>query len=189
MQADALSRFSTDHVSDRDDNQQIAVILPKHFQTVAAAHYKPASDTLREHICQASAKEAEVIKGLHSIDEIAPKALTDGTALWEEEDGFVYHKGRLYVLNMKEHRCDEVKTCHNSITTGHPGKNGTIKLVSHYYWWPRMAGFKTKYIEGCDKCQHYQKDRHSTAQIIPHEAPERPWQLIGVDLIGPLPMS
>ena len=95
MQADALSRFSTDHVSDREDDRQIMVILPKHFQTVAAAHYKPASDTLGECIRQASAREAKVIEGLCSIDKIAPKALTDGTALWEEEDGFVYHKGKL----------------------------------------------------------------------------------------------
>ena len=52
-----------------------------------------------------------------------------------------------------------------------------------------MAGFITKYIEGCDKCQRYRKDKHPTALIIPHEVPEGPWQLIGVDLIGPLPMS
>ena len=52
-----------------------------------------------------------------------------------------------------------------------------------------MAGFITKYIKGCDKCQHYRKDRHATAPIIPHEVQEGPWQLIGVDLIGPLPMS
>ena len=100
MQADALSRFSTDHVSDREDNWQITVILPKHFQTVAAAHYIPTSDTLGERICQASAREAKVIEGLRSIDKIAPKALTDGNVLWEEEDGFVYHKGRLYVPNV-----------------------------------------------------------------------------------------
>ena len=188
MQADPLSRFSTDHVSDREDNRQITVILPKHFQTVAAAHYRPASDTLGEHICQACAREAEVIEELCSIDKIAPKALTDGTVLWEE-DGFVYHKGRLYVPNVKELRHDVVKTCHDSITTGHPGKNGTIEPVSRYYWWPHMAGFITKYVKGCNKCQCYQKDRHSTAPIILHEVQERPWQLIGVDLIGPLPMS
>ena len=52
-----------------------------------------------------------------------------------------------------------------------------------------MAGFITKYIEGCDKCQRYLKDLHPEAQIHLHEVPEGPWQLIGVDLIGPLPMS
>ena len=43
--------------------------------------------------------------------------------------------------------------------------------------------------KGCDKCQHYRKDLHPKAQIHPHEVPEGPWQLIKVDLIGPLPMS
>ena len=155
---------------------------------MAATHYKPASDTLGERICQASAREAKVIKGLQSIDKITPKALTNGTALWEEEDGFVYHKGRLYVPNVKELCRDIVKYCHDSITTGHPGKNGTIELVSHFYWWPRMASFVTKYVDGCNKCQRYCKDRHPTAQLVPHKVPEGPWQLIGVDLIGPLSM-
>src|SRR6201996_8327757 len=120
----------------------------------------------------------EVIEGLRSIDKIVPKALTNRTALWEEEDSFVYHKGKLYVPNITELRRDIVKTCHDSLTTGHPGKNGTIELVSHYYWWPHMSGFIAIFVEGCNKCQHYRKDSHPSAQIIPHEVPEGPWQLI-----------
>ena len=155
MQANTLSRFSTDHISDREDNHQEQVLGPQHFLTVAAAHYKPANNSLGDHICQASVREAEVINSFHSIDKTAPKALTNGTALWEEEDSFVYHKGKLYIPNVKELCHDIVKTCHNSITTGHPGKNGTIELVSHHYWWPHMGGFITAYIKGCDKCQRY----------------------------------
>ena len=52
-----------------------------------------------------------------------------------------------------------------------------------------MSNFITNYIEGCDKCQHYQKDLHPKAQVHPQEVAEGPWQLIRVDLIGPLPMS
>ena len=128
------------------------VLEPQHFQTVAAAHYKPASDSLGDHIHQAIQREAEVIEGLKSIDKTTPKALTDGVARWEEEDGFVYHMGRLYVPNVRELSKNVVQSCHNSLTTGHPGKNGTIELVSCYYWWPHMASFITKYVEGCDKC-------------------------------------
>ena len=88
MQADALSRFIQDHVPDREDNRQLRILGPQHFNSVAAAHYKPAStDTLGDRICPASQREAEVLEGLKSIDKKAPKALTDGTALWEEEDG------------------------------------------------------------------------------------------------------
>ena len=52
-----------------------------------------------------------------------------------------------------------------------------------------MAGFISAYVEGCDKCQRYGKDIHPKAQIQPQEVPEGPWQLVGVDLIGPLPLS
>jgi hypothetical protein len=82
-----------------------------------------------------------------------------------------------------------VTSCHNAILVGHPGKNRTIELVSCYYWWPCMAGFISAYVEGCNKCQGYRKDLHPKAIIQPQEVPEGPWQTIGIDLIGPLPVS
>jgi hypothetical protein len=189
MQANALSRFSKDHVSDREDNHQIQVLGPRHFRIAAVMHYMPIADVLAECIKKASEREAEVIKGLKSIDKTAPKAPTDGTARWEEEDGFIYYRGKLYVSNVKELRREVVKLCHDMVTAGHPGKNGTTELVSCYYWWLRMAGFISSYIEGCDKCQRYRKDIHPKALVHLQEVPEGPWQIISVDLIGPLPMS
>jgi hypothetical protein len=109
--------------------------------------------------------------------------------LWEEEEGLVYYKGKLYVPNDRALRKDIVASCHDSALTGHPGKNGTLELVNRYYWWPRMNGFVTAYVEGCDTCQRYRKDYHPNAPIQPQEVPEGPWQTIGIDLIGPLPDS
>jgi hypothetical protein len=189
MQADALSRFSKDQVSDKEDNRQVQVLKPEHFIRAAKAHFVPEVDSLGDRIRWASLREAEVIEGLKSIDKMAPKALTNGTAMWEEDDGFVYYKGRLYVPNDRKLRQDVVKSCHDAILAGHPGKNGTIELVSRYYWWPRMAGFISAYVEGCDRCQRYRKDLHPKALIQPQEVPEGPWQTIGIDLIGPLPVS
>src|SRR5882757_4404250 len=189
MQADALSRFSQDHVSDREDNRQIQVLQATYFLAAAHSHFRPEVDSLGDRIRLASQREAEVIEGLKSIDKTAPKALTNGTAMWEEDDGFVYDKGKLYVPNDRALRREVVKSCHDSVTTGHPGKNGTIELVSRFYWWPRMGGFITAYVDGCDKCQRYRKDTHPTVPLQPNEVPEGPWQLVGVDLIGPLPLS
>jgi hypothetical protein len=189
MQADALSRFSKDQVSDKEDNRQVQVLKPEHFIRAAKAHFVPEVDSLGDRIRWASLREAEVIEGLKSIDKTAPKALTNGTAMWEEDDGFVYYKGRLYVPNDRKLRQDVVKSCHDAILAGHPGKNGTVELVSRYYWWPRMAGFISTYVEGCDRCQRYRKDLHPKALIQPQEVPEGPWQTIGIDLIGPLPVS
>jgi hypothetical protein len=189
MQADTLSRFSKDQVSDKEDNRQVQVLKPEHFIRAAKAHFFPEVDSLGDRIRWASLREAEVIEGLKSIDKTAPKALTNGTAMWEEDNSFVYYKGRLYVPNDRKLRQDVVKTCHNDILAGHPGKNGTTELVSCYYWWPCMAGFISAYVEGCNRCQHYRKDLHPKALIQPQEVPEGPWQTIGIDLISPLPVS
>ena len=81
MQADALSCFAKDHVSDREDNCQVQVLGPKHFLAAAKEHFRPEVDILGDCIRWASLREAEVIEGLKSIDKTAPKALTDGTVL------------------------------------------------------------------------------------------------------------
>ena len=50
MQADALSRFTKDHVSDREDNRQVQVLGPKHFLAAANEHFRPELDTLGDRI-------------------------------------------------------------------------------------------------------------------------------------------
>ena len=133
MQANALSHFTKDHISDCEDNCQTKVLGPQHFLNTAQNHFHPEVDSLGDHIKWASLREAEVIEGLKSIDKTTPKALTDGTVMWEEDDGFIYYKGRLYVPNDHQLCKDIVKSYHDALTGEHPGKNGTIELVSHYY--------------------------------------------------------
>ena len=45
MQADALSRFSKDHVRDNEDNRQVQVLKPKHFLSATQAHFRPEVDS------------------------------------------------------------------------------------------------------------------------------------------------
>jgi hypothetical protein len=87
MQADALSRFSKDQVSDKEDNCQVQVLKPEHFIRAAKAHFVPEVDSLGDRIRWASLREAEVIEGLKSIDKSAPKALTNGTAIVTDLQG------------------------------------------------------------------------------------------------------
>jgi hypothetical protein len=68
---------------------------PQHFLNAAQTHFRPEVDSLGDRIRWASLREAEVIEGLKSIDRTAPKALTNGVAMWEEDNGFVYYKGHL----------------------------------------------------------------------------------------------
>ena len=50
MQADALSHFTKDHISDREDNRQVQVLGPKNFLAAAKEHFHPEIDTLGDCI-------------------------------------------------------------------------------------------------------------------------------------------
>jgi hypothetical protein len=86
-------------------------------------------DSLTSCICKASAREAEVIKGLKSLEKHASCALTDSTMLWEEEDGLVFYKEKLYIPNDRALRKDIAWSYHDVPLARYAGKNGTLELV------------------------------------------------------------
>ena len=73
---------------------------------------------------------------------------------------------------------------------GHPGIDKTLELMTRNYWWPGMKKDIQKYIAGCNTCQTVKPDRQAkAAPLHPNEVPEGPWQIISVDMMGPLPES
>ena len=187
--ADALTRRADHQVSDAEDNRAQVVLKPEHFVRIAATHTHTVDLSLETQVRNGSKHEAEVLRGLDSLRKKGPRRLTDGTLEWEEEDGLVYYRGKLYIPADAGLRNQVVKQCHDSVTAGHPGRHGTIELVSRLYWWPGLAAFVTKYVAGCDQCQRMKSAPHPKGTLQPNEVPEGPWQIIGVDLITGLPKS
>ena len=52
---------------------------------------------LADRIRQQGTREAEVLKGLAELEKNGPKRLANGLPDWSEEDGLVFHRGRIYV--------------------------------------------------------------------------------------------
>ena len=72
----------------------------------------------------------------------------------------------------------------------HPGQAKTYKLITCDYWWPRLRADITKYVSGCETCQRTKTKRTVPhAPLVPNEIPTRPWEIVSVDLIGPLTES
>jgi hypothetical protein len=47
-----------------------------------------------------------------------------------------------------------------------------------------------EYVKGCETCQKTKIDRQKrAAPLNPNQVPEKPWQIITMDIIGPLPVS
>ena len=131
--ADPLSRLPEHQVTDADDNQDRVVLKPEYFKTIAATAFVFAEATaLEKRIRECSKREAEVAQALEVLQKKGPRRLAHGVLEWENLDGLLYYKGKLYIPNDNELRGEVVKTCHDSPTAGHPGKHGTIELVQRY---------------------------------------------------------
>lgn len=152
--ADPLSRPARFYVSDAEDNHNQTVLRKEQFVTLAASAFaKPPA--LEQKIRDCTDCESKVIQALDVLRKKGPRRLINNLLEWKEVDGLLYYKGKLYIPNNKELRADVIKTCHNTPTTGHSGKHGTLELVSRHYWWPKLAASVEKYVLGCDKCQRY----------------------------------
>ena len=124
----------------------------------------------------------------------ALKELGSGTDLWgnewEERDGLVLFRGRVYVPLDTQLRHDIVEAHHDTPVTGHSGRWKTTELVARNYWWPGMGRYIAKYVKGCDLCNQTKTFPVAPAgKLMPNHIPYCQWQIISVNLITELPQS
>jgi transposase InsO family protein len=176
LKADILSRRAG-HEKGENDNENITLLQSEHFRRLEfSLNDSPFIDRIR----QRSANQ----------DRVVQQGLAEKGEDWEEADKVVTWKGRVYVPVDRQLREDIIREHHDSRLAGHPGQYRTHELITRDYWWPRLLHDVRKYVEGCETCQRT-KPRHSrpAAPLHPHEIPTRPWEIISLDLIGPLPES
>lgn len=99
-------------------------------------------------------------------------------------------RGRLWVPDYEQLRTTIVQQVHDSTLTGHPGKNGTIAMVSRDFFWPNMQQYIGQFVRNCDQCGRTKVWRDRKQGLLrPLPTPERQWQEVSMDFIGPLPLS
>ena len=77
---------------------------------------------------------------------------------------------------------------HNII--GHFKQFKTSQYIRRYFWWQSMSHDIESYCKMCSICAT-SKDVNSKPTCLLHSLPipNRPWQSIGLDFMGPLPKS
>lgn len=71
----------------------------------------------------------------------------------------------------------------------HPGKRTTIKMISEKYVWPKMSHDINQWSKQCIACQKCKISRHNKSILDTFVVPNKRFQHINIDLIGPLPTS
>jgi transposase InsO family protein len=71
---------------------------------------------------------------------------------------------------------------------GHYGPSKTMHRLSQMCWWEGMRAKVIDYVRGCEKCARAKSSSlPPTGLLQPLPIPHRPWEVIGIDFVGPLP--
>lgn len=90
--------------------------------------------------------------------------------------------GRLAVPEEDDLRTKIIEECHSRITTAHPGRNKTRRLVAERYWWPGLMGDVDRFTANCTVCHSSKVPRDKTPGLLkPLPIPLRGWQSLAVD--------
>src|SRR6266481_4759449 len=166
-------------------NRPVAKVLTT-WTEPSCMHIESDGLDFLNHVCGCTDRDESVIWAL--------KELGSGANLygeeWEENDGLVLFRGKVYIPLDRNLCHDIVEAHHDTLVTGHPGRWKTTELVVCNYWWPRMGCYITKYVKGCDLCNHTKMFLASLAgKLMPNHVLDHQWQVISVNLIMDLPRS
>jgi hypothetical protein len=79
---------------------------------------------------------------------------------------------------------------HDLPIAGHPGFVQTYSKIARSYYWPGMSKDIRKHVKECDACQRTKSSNQPpVGELQPLPIPRRPWQSIGMDYLGPVPVS
>jgi Integrase zinc binding domain len=87
-------------------------------------------------------------------------------------------------------RMIEIIINHTHQTVGHYSQLKISNSIRRDYWWPSMATNIELFCTLCAKCQMNKTSTQLPKGLL-HSLPilDRPWQLIGIDFMSPLPKS
>ncbi|KAL0173462.1 hypothetical protein M9458_029430 [Cirrhinus mrigala] len=77
---------------------------------------------------------------------------------------------------------------HSVSSSGHPGIEATLHLISNRFWWSTLRQDTINFIRNCTICNTSKVPRHLPAGLLqPLPLPQRPWSHIAVDFVTDLP--
>ena len=80
-----------------------------------------------------------------------------------------------------------MKIYHDHKTAAHFGKEITYDKIKNKYYWPTLKLDVEIYVKTCDQCQR--RGKSTTKNELHSIKISRPFQRIGIDIVGPLPIT
>ncbi|XP_055944323.1 uncharacterized protein LOC129975294 [Argiope bruennichi] len=121
------------------------------------------------------------------------KHAKEGKSNYYEVDGYLFHRDKILgesigqLVIPKCRRGEVLRLAHTSVFSCHMGSKKTLERIKYSFFWERMRTEVKKFCDSCKECQLTQTVKTSDrTPITPVVRPELPFQVVNVDLIGPI---
>ncbi|KAI0997510.1 hypothetical protein K3495_g10679 [Podosphaera aphanis] len=102
--------------------------------------------------------------------------------------GALCYRGRLWIPEYEPLRTAIVQKSHDSHLTGHPGRNGTIAILTGTFFWPGMTSMARRFCKISDVCGRSKVWRtKKQGLLLPLPVPDRSHSELSIDFMTELP--
>ncbi|GFU41070.1 retrovirus-related Pol polyprotein from transposon opus [Trichonephila clavipes] len=121
------------------------------------------------------------------------KHAKEGKGNYYEVDGYLFHRDKILEESIgqlvipKCRRTEVLRLAHTSVFSSHMGPKKTIERIKYSFFWEGLRADVKKFCESCKECQLTRSVRiKDRSPITPVARPELPFQVVNMDLIGPI---
>lgn len=87
-------------------------------------------------------------------------------------------------------RLHVLEALHDDPSAGHLGFHKTYNRIRSRFFWPGLSTSVAQYIASCARCQRRKRSTSLPAGLLqPIPCPATPFDTVGIDLVGPLPIT
>ncbi|GFT56794.1 retrovirus-related Pol polyprotein from transposon opus [Nephila pilipes] len=117
----------------------------------------------------------------------------EGKGNYYEVEGYLFHKDKIIgesigQLVVPECRwTDVLRLAHTSVFSSHMCPKMTLERIKYSFFWEGLRADVRKFCESCKECQLTRSVRINDRSLItPVARPELPFQVVNLDLVGPI---
>lgn len=115
---------------------------------------------------------------------------------FEMREGLLYRRdffpeGHRWLLVIPHYLRKEILSAlHDDPRAGHMGFHKTYVRVRQRFFWPRLYRPVNSYVKSCLSCQRRKRPTTGPVGLLqPSPCPGKPFECVGIDLYGPLPLN
>ncbi|GFU98020.1 retrovirus-related Pol polyprotein from transposon opus [Trichonephila clavipes] len=124
---------------------------------------------------------------------LAWKYAKEGKGNYYEVDGYLFRRDKILgesigqLVIPKCRRTEVLRLAHTSVFSSHMGSKKTLERIKYSFFWEGLRADVKKFCESCKECQLTRSVRiKDRSPITPVARSELPFQVVNMDLIGPI---